>query len=142
MNTHTILGVEIEVQSEHANGPTVLLKQEWGGTVHQVEVHELHLRWLAQRLGDPSMAGMQRTLLRCWDMATALQRDLKLTADFGREDLDLELARTVELVDFLAFICADFKEQNDTSVRSMELPVARPRPAKPVGDLFAQGANQ
>lgn len=142
MNTYTILGVEIEVQSEHANGPTVLLKQEWGGTVHQVEVHELHLRWLAQRLGDSSMAGMQRALLRCWDMATALQRDLKLTADFGREDLDLELARTGELVDFLAFICADFREPDEPADGRKAPPAGNPGPTEPVGGLFAQGAKQ
>lgn len=140
MTTHTIPGLDIEIQGTHAEGRAVLLKQEFGGNVHQVELQELHVRWLAQQLGILEACNLQRALGRSLEMACNLRRLLQITSDLGHEDLDIELAHAVELTDFLEFICTGFRGPH--APVSQAVSTAAPKTANETGELFAKGAKQ
>ncbi|WP_062469174.1 hypothetical protein [Variovorax boronicumulans] len=138
--TYTIPGLDIEIQGTHAEGRAVLLKQEFGGNVHQVELQELHVRWLAQQLGILETCNLQRALGRSLEMASKLCRLLQITNDLGHEDLDIELAHAVELVDFLEFICDGFRDQHAPALQ--EVNTAALKTTSETGELFAEGVKQ
>ena len=138
--THTIPGLDIEIQRTDAEGRAVLLKQEFGGNVHQVELQELHVRWLAQQLGILETCSLQRALGRSLEMAGNLRRLLQITSDLGHEDLDIELAHAVELVGFLEFICEGFQGQHAPA--SQAASTAAPKTEHETGELFAGGARK
>lgn len=144
-STHTIPGVEIELQGDQTAGRSVLLKQEFGGTVHQVELQEVHVRWLAEKFGAADTAGLQRALLRIEAMARELHKNLEITHGYGQEDLTTELSLSQPLVDFLAFVCDGFRELPESAAQTPAAPAAKPagpRTATKTGELFAEGSRK
>ncbi|RYF40626.1 MAG: hypothetical protein EOO27_47420 [Comamonadaceae bacterium] len=144
-----------------ADGESVVLEQDFGGNLHSITLHASQVRAVIDlmEMAKPEIERLHRALLRSWDMAARLQHSLGVTSDFGREDLTLEVRLAIELVDFLAFICAEFDEQYgplpcafSPTPSPPAAPAARaqvPQPAiasKPLrdassGELF-QGATQ
>ncbi|MDM0007887.1 hypothetical protein QTI51_24650 [Variovorax sp. J22G73] len=127
-----IPGLVIEFPESTAAEQTVLLQQEFGGSVHQVELHKLHVRMLAERLGIvPTVTAeaadmlstsvgqsmrfasergqLQRALLRIESMAEQLHENLRITHDNGHEDLTVEIGQAVALVDFVEFFCESYR---------------------------------
>ena len=139
MNTRTIPGLAIEFQDTQGGARSVLLKQEFGGTVHQVELHELHARWLAQQLDAVGTSDLQRALLHVEGLTRELHENLKLVHDSGHEDLTNELAQAVALVDFVEFICTGFRPQHLRAPQAANPSTATT--ANQAGDLFAEGAT-
>ena len=137
---HTIPGLDIEIQGTDAEGRAVLLRQEFGGNLHQVELHELHVHWLAQQLGILETCNLQHALGRSLEIASKLRRLLQITNDLGHEDLDIELAHAVELTDFLEFICTGFRGPH--ALASQAVSTAAPQTANETGELFAEGASK
>lgn len=130
--TQTIPGLVVEFPESPAEEQTVLLQQEFGGSVHQVELHKLHVRMLAERLGIvPTVTAeaadmlstsvgqsmrfasergqLQRALLRIESMAEQLHENLRSAHDNGHEDLTVELGQAVALVDFVEFFCESYR---------------------------------
>jgi len=123
------------------DGQSVSLEQDLGGHRHRVSLHVSQVRALADLmdLDAGERERLRRALLRSWEMATHLNRALRVTADLGHEDLDFEVGRAIELVDFLAFICADFDDQYGPLPQVQE-PV---EPSKnSIGNLFTGGSKQ
>lgn len=142
MTTQTIPGLDIEIQGSSAEGRAVLLQQEFGGTVHQVELQEVHVRWLAEKFGAADTAGLQRALLRIEAMANELHRNLEISHGYGQEDLTTELSLSKPLVDFLEFVCDGFRELPESAAQASTTAAAKPGApgtASNTGELFAEG---
>ncbi|WP_422085433.1 hypothetical protein [Variovorax sp.] len=151
MTSHTIHGLEIELRGSQAEGREVLLKQEFGGTIHQVELQDLHVCWLAEQLGIVAAMGaagsttpvgdpreLQRAVLRCSEMAIALLRSIEVTHGCGHEDLEPEIHRAKELSGFLTFLCTGFGPSNEPAAAQP----AASQPSNSPGGLFAEGSEQ
>jgi hypothetical protein len=159
MTNHTIPAVEIEVQETQGAAHAVLLKQEFGGNVHQVELQNVHVRWLAERMGIvPTVTAEAASMISInFGQATkfaaeghrlrlAIQRAHRISQkvlqlvqtaeEKGHEDLTLEVASATELVDFLKFVCDGF-EYDDAGEEVKPTP---PRPSNHVPEeLFGEG---
>ena len=122
----------------------VVLKQDVGGALHQVELHEMHVSILARRLGIvpcPKLAAERSTLLRALvrlsGMADDLLASIQATHGLGHEDLEPEILRALDLSNFIGFLCEGFEDQADAGGAK---PVA-PQPSNATGDLFAEGGS-
>ncbi len=138
--THTIPGLDIDIQESQGPARAVLLRQEFGGNVHQVELQDMHVRWLAQQLGILEACNLQCALGRSLKMARNLLRLLQITNDLGNEDLDIELTHSAELVNFLEFVCEGFRGQPAPVPQATTTPASRT--ANETGELFAEGARK
>ncbi|MCY1372401.1 hypothetical protein D9M69_596030 [compost metagenome] len=98
------------------------------------------MRWLAEQLGILDACNLQRALGRSLEMASNLRRLVQIVNDLGHEDLDIELAHSVELVNFLEFICDGFRGQPAPTSQATATPT--PRTANETGELFAEGARK
>ncbi|ADU36939.1 hypothetical protein [Variovorax paradoxus] len=159
MTNHTIPAVEIEIQETQGAARAVLLKQEFGGNVHQVELQDVHVRWLAERMGIvPTVTAEAASMISInFGQATkfaseghrlrlAIQRAHRISQkvlqlvqtaeEKGHEDLTLEVASATELVDFLKFVCDGF-EYDDAGEEVKPMP---PRPSNHVPEeLLGEG---
>lgn len=122
----------------------VVLKQDVGGALHQVELHEMHVSILARRLGivpSPKLVAERSTLLRALvrlsGMADDLLASIQATHGLGHEDLEPEILRAQELSTFIGFLCEGFEDEAELADGK---PVA-PQPSNATGDLFAEGGS-
>lgn len=145
---------------ELAGDRGVVLKQDVGGALHRVELHEMHVALLARRMGIvPSVTAeaasmisasfgqvtkfaaecstLQRALVRLSGMADDLLASIQATHGLGHEDLEPEILRAQELSTFIGFLCEGFEDQADPADAK---PVA-PQPFNATGDLFAEGGS-
>lgn len=161
MTTYTIPAIEVEIQESQGSARAVLLKQEFGGNLNQVELQGLHVRWLAERLGIvPTVTAEAASMISInfgqltkfaaegHRLRLAIQRAHRISQkvlqlveaaeEKGHEDLALEIASATELVDFLKFVCDGF-EYDDAGE---ELKPEPPRPSNHVPEgLFEGGAS-
>lgn len=158
--TQSIPGLVIEFPESPAEEQTVLLQQEFGGSIHQVELHRLHVRMLAEKLGIvPTVTAeaadmlststgqsmrfasergqMQRALLHVESMADRLLENLRVTDEKGHEDLAVEIGQAVALVDFVNFFCESFREVG----QGVEPSESQCQPMETAGDAPARGAS-
>lgn len=138
----------------------VVLKQDAGGALHRVELHEMHVALLARRLGIvPSVtaeaasmisasfgqatkfaaehAALQRAIRQLSGMADDLFNAIQAKHNLGHEDLEPEILLALGLSNFIGFLCEGFEDQADTADAK---PVA-PQPSNATGDLFAEGGS-
>ncbi len=135
MTTLNIPGLVIDVQGSAAAGRAVLLKQVSGAGVQQVELQEIHVRLLAEKLGVvPAVTAeaahmicvsfgqatrfasesrrLQSACMRASQMADRALLLVRTAAEKGNEDRSQEIASITELAGFLRFVCEGFEDED------------------------------
>lgn len=130
---------------ESLDNGNLRLENETVGDSYVVDLHPIHVRFLAERLGlivkpaepdaaQPTQAEMtrdidrlQRNMLRVREHALQLQYKFANDADWGRSDLTFEMGLINGLVDLLDMAVDDFA---DGFTAQEPVPYAPPHPGK------------
>lgn len=135
-----------------ADGQSVSLTQDFGGTMHSITLHASQVRVLSDlmNLTGPEVDRLKRALLRANELAAKLSHSLGIVDGMGHEDLTHEVALCGRLTDFLEHVCADFAgdaEDSAAPVAPSPAPAAAPpssaRPPMPaVAPLPTRATSQ
>ncbi len=116
MNATTERIPELKIEHDPETN-TLMLEQEWSGNVDRIELHPLHVRLMAEKIGllsprdngyHPSAATLTRRLLVLRERINHLAKHLALYSDHDHADLDYETDYANATSDIAIEFCADF----------------------------------
>jgi hypothetical protein len=116
-------GLTIET-AEDKNGQFIILSQDGGGNTETVAIHEIHLRYVAEKLGlieksDPqikmTIATLQRRLMSLRARMAALHDYLVNNSDHKHADLTYEVTYATATLDLADEFCAEFECASEPS---------------------------
>ena len=100
----------------------VRLENESMGDSCVVDVHSIHLRLIAEKMGlvrevsasdaelRRDLSRYKRALLMLWDRAEQLHQNIAGLSRQGHQEMGIEVAQSAALADFFEHICVDFKD--------------------------------
>lgn len=120
----------------------IRLENESMGDSYAVDIHPLHLRLLAEKLGlvremsaseaeqSRDISRYKRALLMIRDRAEQLHQNIFAMSQRGHEDLGIEVAQSAALADMSESICIEF-EDDFSSERARSTEPCNPITPKP-----------
>jgi hypothetical protein len=121
--------------AEDKNGQFIILSQDGGGNTETVAIHEIHLRYMAEKWGlieksDPqtktTVATLQRRLLALRARMETLHDYLVNNSDHKHADLTYEVTYATATLDLADEFCAEFECANQPSEASPSTVAASP----------------
>jgi hypothetical protein len=122
---------------EDKNGQFIILSQDGGGNTESVAIHEIHLRYMAEKLSlmekiDPqtktTIATLQRRLLSLRARMGALHDYLVHNSDHKHADLTYEVTYATATLDLADEFCAEFESASQSSEACRSTMAASPVP--------------
>jgi hypothetical protein len=116
-------------------GQFIILSQDGGGNTETVAIHEIHLRYMAEKLGlieksdlqiKTTIATLQRRLLSLRARMAALHDYLVNNSDHKHADLTYEVTYATATLDLADEFCAEFECAGEPSEASASTMVASP----------------
>lgn len=113
--------------ADDEKGRFIILRQEDCGNTESVAIHQMHLRYMAEKFGlietcDPeaskTIAVLKRRLTVLHERIEFLQDHLANHSDHKHADLSYEVTYATATLDIANEFCAEFEEQDDDALNN------------------------